>query len=169
MAWEMQLDHRMRSVDDLRSELARPKRGVTRFAADRHRELAAACDQLLAVIDDPHGFDARRRELDAEVRAHLAAEEELIIPAFQLADPEEGDALATEHARIRAALDALAATPRRAVFVRELARLVQANGEHEDLGMYRWAEQNLPAVVRRQLYTRISHWLRRAAHPMQHG
>src|SRR5512143_1282944 len=110
---------------DLRSELARPKRGLRRFAADRHRDLRAACDALLHHVDDPHRFAASLRELETALRDHLAAEEDLLIPAFQLTDPEEGDALRTEHARIRECLVEVAAdVPRRAIHLRRLGRLL---------------------------------------------
>lgn len=135
---------------------------MRRYAADRHRELRAEVDALLHLLDEPHRFAARLRELDTAVREHLAAEEDLLIPPFQLTDPEEGDALRTEHARIRECLDQIAVEdPHRATRLRRLGELLDRNSHHEDTVMYAWAEEHLPAVVRRQVYLRISHWLRR--------
>lgn len=142
----MQFDGAMHPGDDLRSELQRSRRGVRWYAADRHRALRMAVDALVHHVDEPHRFAAGLRELSAAVREHLAAEEDLLIPQFQLADPEEGDALRTEHARIREALGQITAEdPHRAAKLRRLGELFDQTSAHEDRTMYAWAEDHLPA------------------------
>ncbi len=144
----------------MHEQLARPKRGLLRYAMDRHHELLDACRDL--PVDASHWDD-----LDASLREHMAAEEELIIPAFQLTDPEQADELRTDHARIRELLDEIGAhVHRQGVHAERLRRLdaaLRAHAAREDVSLYAWAERHLPLVVRRQLVLRISHWLRRRA------
>jgi hemerythrin superfamily protein len=152
--------------EDLRSKLTRPKCGLRLFAAERHRELASAVLELTstALSEDPHVLATRWRELDEALRDHMAAEEDLIIPAYQLSEPEEADELRTEHARIRGLLDEIGVDVRGhtvdATRMSRLVELLQAHEKREDTSMYPWAERNLPRVTRRQLFVRISHWLR---------
>ncbi len=142
----------------MHEQLARPKRGLLRYAMDRHLELLDACRDLR--VDASH-WDA----LAASLREHMAAEEELIIPAFQLTDPEEADELRTEHAHLRALLDEIGEhVHRHGVHAERLRRLdttLRAHAAREDASLYAWAERHLPVVARRQLLLRISHWLRR--------
>lgn len=153
--------------EDLRSKLAKPRGGLRKFAAERHQELASACLEFtrIARSEDPHVLATRWRELDATLRDHMAAEEDLIIPVYQLTDPEEGDELRTEHARIRELLDEIGVDVEsgalEAARMHSLVELLQAHAMREDTSMYPWAERNLPLVVPRQLFVRISHWLRR--------
>jgi hypothetical protein len=157
----------MRSSDDsLRSELAKPEPGLERSVAERHHELESACLELLdrALSEDPHALATRWRDLDAALRDHMIAEEDLIIPAYQLSAPEEAVELRTEHARLRGLLDEVGADVQHnalhAERLRRLLELLHAHAKREDTSMYPWAERNLPLVARRQLYHRISHWLR---------
>jgi len=151
---------------DLRSKLTRPRRGLRLYAAERHRELASAVLELtsIALSEDPHVLATRWRELDEALRDHMAAEEDLIIPAYQLSEPEQADELRTEHARIRGHLDEIGVDVRGhtldATTMARLVELLQAHEQREDTSLYPWAERNLPLVTRRQLFARISHWLR---------
>lgn len=157
----------------LRSELARPKRGLYCFMVERHRELESECREVLGELStgDP---DARRigwPDFDAALRDHMAAEDELVLPAYQRSEPEEAVELRNEHARIRALLDSvdddiqLGATQTDSA--RQLIALLHAHAEREAASLYRWAERNLSLVIRRQWIIRLSHWLRR--HSLRHG
>jgi hypothetical protein len=151
----------------LRAALTRPTRGLCAVAAERHAELLAAFDALLRASsgDTPHELSSRWGVLDAALRDHMEAEEDLIIPAFQLTAPEEGDELRTEHAVLRKMLDEIGRDVREQGIhtgrLRRLVELLRAHAAREDAEMYPWAEHHLPVVVRRQLYVRISHWLRK--------
>ena len=149
----------------LRDALEKPKRGLRLFAAERHLELETAFEELeRACPDDPHVVAAHWRVLDAALREHLDAEEDLIVPAYQLTAPEEAVELRCEHARIRKLLDEIELDVRQRVLptrrLRDLVELLRAHAEREDASMYPWAERNLPLVVRRQLFVRIARWLR---------
>lgn len=145
-------------MDEMHARLARPKRGLAHFAVDRHHELERAC---LDLVKDP----SRWSEVEQLLRDHMLAEEELIIPAFQLTDPEEADELRTQHAQIRALIDEINTHIQRNGVHRERLRRLQAalraHAGREDAELYPWAEHHLPVVARRQLMLRISHWLRR--------
>ncbi len=154
------------SHPELRDALTKPKRGLRLFAAERHLELEAAFDALLRdrAAEDPHLLATRWRVLDAAIRDHMDAEEDLIIPGYQLTAPEEGDELRTEHARIRECLDEVFDSRIHVIRrqrLRHLLELLRAHAAREDASMYPWAERNLPLAVRRQLFVRIAHWMRR--------
>jgi hypothetical protein len=156
------------SPDDLRSRLENPKRGLRRYASERHDELARRCAELSrAAPIAAEAFAAAWHDLDVALHNHMAAEDDLIIPAYQLSDPEEAAELRTQHARIRELLVAvrasLAGHTLDAERARQLADLLAAHARREDTSMYPWAERHLPLVIRRQLFVRFSHWLRRRA------
>lgn len=147
----------------LHESLEKPKRGLRIFAVERHLDLQEGLEQLArARLDDPHALAARWRVIDVALRDHLEAEEDLIIPAYQLTSPEEADELRTEHARIRELLSEIDLDGRRHVLqpqrIRELIDLLRTHSKREDASMYPWAERNLPLAVRRQLFVRISQW-----------
>lgn len=155
-----------RADDELQSKLTRPQRGLQRFAAERHRGLMSAILALTSTArsEDPRVLATRWRELDGALRDHMAAEERLIMPAYQRSEPEEAEELRNEHARIRGLLDEIGADLReRTLDPTRMSRLVerlQAHEKREDTSMYPWTERNLPLVSRRQLFARISRWLR---------
>jgi len=149
-----------------RSSLAKPGRRLPHFVAQRHHELEAAFQDILREHGvNPHALAARWDELDAALRDHMAAEEELILPDFQLTAPEEGDALRTEHAQIRELLTAIGHDVQHhqihTARLHQLVSLLHAHARREDAALYPWAEDSLPRPVRRQLLLRIGHWLRR--------
>lgn len=152
---------------DLRAALTKLKHGLRVVAAEHHLELEAACEELLDARspDEPQAVAARWRVLEAALREHLDAEEELVIPAYQLSAPEEGGELRTEHARIRDLLDEIEQDVRhqslRADHIRALLDLLRAHSAREDASIYPWVERNLSVVARRQLFVRFAHWLRR--------
>lgn len=152
---------------NLRNALMEPSRELRRVAAERHVELVAGFENLLHApsTDEPHALAMRWRLLDAALRDHMMVEEDLIIPAYQLTAPEEGDELRTEHAKLRALLEEIGIDVREhgihSERLRHLLELLRTHAAREDASMYPWAEANLPLVVRRQLFIRISHWLRR--------
>lgn len=148
-----------------RPELVRPKRGLHCFMTERHQALEAEYRQLLeAAPDDDPGVRATRwREFVAALRDHMAAEDELILPAYQQIDRDEAAELGNEHARIAALLDEVGADLQRedlqAESTRRLLRLLGAHARREAASMYRWAERSLPLAVRRAWLVRIGDWL----------
>jgi hypothetical protein len=151
----------------LSEELRHPRAGLERSAAMRHHELEAACVDLarLAQGDQPRWLAVRWHALDTALREHMDAEERWIIPAYKITAPEEGVELRHEHARLRERLDRVSADIARGAPCNErlveLAAAFHAHGVREDASMYPWAERNVSRLVRRQMYVRVRHWLRR--------
>ena len=130
------------------SEVRSAKR---RFIVQRGHELEAACaDFLQQLATDPHTLASHWDDLDAALRDHLAAEEELLFPDYQLFAPEDGDALRTDHARIRALLhdvgDDVKHHQIHAGRLRQLVALLQAHATRENASLYVWAERSAQRV-----------------------
>lgn len=81
--------------------------------------------------------------LQARVLAHLANEEEQLLPAYAQHAPEDCAAILLEHAAIRKTLTELDVSTDlhllRADAVKELLAKLAAHAAREDAGLYRWA------------------------------
>lgn len=144
----------------------RSSRNLPELVAERHHELEAACQQFLQQLAvDPHALASKWDDFDAALRDHMAAEEDLLLPDLQPIDPQAGDELRTEHARIRDLLHAVGLDVRHHRIhtgrLRELVSLLHAHATCEDAAVYPWAQHNLSRAVQRQLLVRIDHGLRR--------
>ncbi len=111
---------------------------------DHHRRLDALLDELRATAraDDPRALCACWSRFAGELAAHLAAEEEHLIPAFAIAQPDEARALLREHAEIRKLVDELGVGVdlhllRVPTFDRLVERL-RAHARREDALFYPW-------------------------------
>ena len=151
-----------------RSSAATSARHLSQIIAERHHELEAACQDFLGQLAvDPHALAARWDDFDAVLRDHMAAEEELIFPDLQSTDPQTGEELRTEHARIRELLDALGRDVQHHRIhtgrLRELVSLLHVHAAREDTTLYPWAQRSLARAMQRELLVRIGHGLRRLA------
>ena len=68
-----------------------------------HREIEDACQAIMsaAFADEPRDLTLRWRVIERELLAHMATEEEQLLPAFQRTDPENAQWLRDDHARLR--------------------------------------------------------------------
>jgi hypothetical protein len=114
-----------------------------------HERLDALFERLLAAFHaDARGELCRLwAEFDSRLRAHLALEEEHILPEFEKIDAVEASALAHEHVRIREllteldiAIDLHLCRERTIV---DLIAMLREHAKREDSLMYRWAAANL--------------------------
>jgi Hemerythrin HHE cation binding domain len=136
-----------------------------RLSSAHNEEVERQCTDLLseALARDPQALLAHWRRLEHGVRDHMAAEEELVVPGYRIADPADARRVCAEHAQ----LTVLLATLGREVeahqigepTVRAFVAALRAHDAHEDAGMYRWASQHLAAPVRAAISTRLAQLL----------
>jgi hypothetical protein len=131
------------------------------WLARDHQRLDALFERLLAAFH----ADARGElaplwaEFDSRLRAHLALEEEHILPEFARMDPAEARALADEHVQIRKRLSELdiavdlhlASEPT----IDALIKLLRAHAKREDELMYRWAASHIEPAKQRTIVTEL--------------
>lgn len=140
--------------------------GPRLLLADHHRELESSCRGLLAHAygDDPRDLILYYRAFERATLAHLAAEEELILPLYEAHAPDDAEAIRGEHAAIRQLLFRIGIDVElhivRAETVRHLIETLQLHADREDATMYPWAQDHLPVSTRRQLFVRIGRSLR---------
>lgn len=133
---------------------------------EHHRELEAACQALLDCTygDDPRALILQYRAFEHATLDHLAAEEELILPAYMEHAPDEARVVWDEHAAIRQLLFRIGVEVElhivQAATVKQLVDALQSHAAREDAAMYAWAQDHLPLSVRRQLFVRIGRSLR---------
>lgn len=145
-------------------ELLPPRRGLQLLLPDHHRRIEAKCRELMAwaYADDPRELTARWCDLEAELRDHLAAEEEVILPGYAEHAPDDARRIRDDHARLDELLTPIGVEVElHEIRVERLRRLVDALEAHalfEDVTMYPWAQRNLPIVAQRLLLTRIGRW-----------
>ncbi len=130
--------------------------------AAHHADVERVCLGLLAdtLADDPRGLIECWRWFERAVLEHMAAEEELILPGYAVADPRDACAVVDDHARLRVLMAALGLEVElhviRATTVRALVDAMHAHAAHETLGMYRWAGRHLSPPVRAALQARLT-------------
>lgn len=122
---------------------------------DAHRAL----DEHLAEVIDAVDAGLERsalvevwRAFDHALRAHLELEETWLLPGLQASHPDEVRALRDEHIALKAWLEELDLavelhSVRAAALLAFLGNL-RAHARTEDLGIYRWADQELEPRAR---------------------
>ena len=146
-----------------------PRRRLRVLMSDHHRRMEQMCKELLACAyaDDSRDLIAQWSELERELLAHIAAEEEIILPGYAHHDPADAQRIRADHEQLRQL-----ATPigveielheARAERLRLLVAALQHHATNEDSKMYPWAAHNLPTVAQQLLVTRVSHWLNKAS------
>lgn len=140
--------------------------GPRLLLADHHRSLEAAYNALLAATyaDDPRDLVARFRIFEHAILEHVRAEEEEILPIYELYAPAEARRIREDHERIRQWLTKLGVDVElheiRLETMKELIAALRAHSTFEDKYMYPWAQLYLPLRARRTLFVRIGRSLR---------
>ena len=130
--------------------------------AEHHRAMEAACTELLGhtYADEPFELVAEYRRFEREVRAHLAAEEDLLLPRYAQHAPDDARKLLDDHEELRRLLYRIGVDVElhivRAATVDQLVARLRAHAAHEDAGLYAWAAGGLDARVRDQLRARLA-------------
>lgn len=133
---------------------------------EHHRALETACQALLAQTygDDPRDLIFHYRVFERSMLEHLAAEEELLLPAYAEHAPDDAGAIRDDHAAIRQLLLRVGVDVElhtvRVDAVKRLIETLQTHAGREDAAMYPWAQERLPLSLRRQLFVRIGRSLR---------
>lgn len=113
-----------------------------------HAEIDDAIDGLIRAYESGDHEVARTafRELDNRLMAHLAMEDDLILPAFADVDPVEAEQISLEHRAIRAKVEELVVGSdlhlTRLSAVRLLAEALRAHAKREDETLYRWIDRS---------------------------
>lgn len=115
-----------------------------------HEEINLALDRLVEAFETGDRDAARDafRELDTKLSAHLALEEEVLLPEFAELDPGEAAQIAGEHGTIRAMIDELGVGTdlhvTRVPAIRKLVETLRAHARREDALFYRWIDAHPP-------------------------
>jgi predicted amidohydrolase YtcJ len=127
------------------------------WLARDHERLDALFERLLSAFHANARSELCRlwAEFDSRLRAHLALEEEHILPEFAKVDPGEARSIAEEHVHIRRLLTELdIAVDLHLVgeqTVDALIKLLRAHARREDALMYRWAASHVEPAAQRTI------------------
>lgn len=122
-----------------------------------HEEIEQLLQDLLAAFETGERSVAASafHVFDQRLSAHLAFEDETLLPALTEIDRREADEIAAEHAAIRARVDELAIADNlhlsRATQVHALVEMLRAHAAREEQTLYRLADSlaEQPAVRHR--------------------
>jgi hemerythrin len=125
-----------------------PRGPVHELLHQDHQRLAALFDEVINAAEanvDSVTLGALWTRFDNELRAHFAAEEELVFDKVQSRHPGKIAALRATHDEIRARLREMDIEVDlhviRAPAVQALIDLLRAHAAEEDAGLYAWAEE----------------------------
>jgi len=113
-----------------------------------HAGIDEALERLIEAFatGDHEVARAAFRDFDVRLSAHLALEDEVLLPAFATVDIDEAAAIAADHRAIRAKVDELAIGSDlhlvKLPAIRRLAEDLRAHAEREDELLYPWAERH---------------------------
>lgn len=145
---------------------AGPANGPRILLADHHRGIEKAFKTLHAAVlaDDCRNIVDEFRCFERAILEHVQAEEEVILPAYELFNPKDAAVIRADHARIRDQLTTAAIETElhkmRAARLTKLIETLRAHAAHEDRHMYPWAQVHLPLSQRQMLFLRLSKSLR---------
>lgn len=127
----------------------RSPRALSAALREDHRELERTFTRLLAKFRGGDDDEMRTcwAHLEADLSAHLAAEEHVILPRFEKEHPEAAARILREHADIRAALESLGVDldlhALRAETAERFIDRLRQHAEYEDQVFYAWADASL--------------------------
>lgn len=122
-----------------------------------HREIEDACLALIAagLANEPSEIAKQWASIERKLLDHMTAEEHLVLPAYQHADPGNAQALRDQHAGLREqVLEISIAIQLHTVRLEQLRQFVAALRAHatdEESSMYRWAERHVPEDLRHRM------------------
>jgi hypothetical protein len=126
-----------------------------------HREVEKACLEIMsaALTDDPRDLALRWRTIEQQLVGHMAAEEHLLMPAFQRAEPQNAHDLRGQHAVLRDhAFEIGVAVQLHAIRCEQLQDFVEelrAHAHREQATLYRWAQDHLDIMTRQKLLAAV--------------
>lgn len=125
------------------------------MAFDRERSLEELQEFVADLeLDDRKGSLAAWHRFAQRLTQRVEIEEQLLLPPFAVACPEDAARLIAEHQTLRTTLRRLGANLElhllRAEHLRELLRLLRVDSQHAH-PLYKWAELNLDRETQQQL------------------
>jgi iron-sulfur cluster repair protein YtfE (RIC family) len=130
--------------------------------AEHHRQLDAACLDLLSTTyeDDSRELCESWRAFERSLEAHLAAEEELLIPAFAAWTPADAERLLQDHERIRRLVAKVGLEVElhviRAPTIEALLAELRRHAADEEALLYPWASRTMDPTALATLRQRIA-------------
>ena len=127
-----------------------------------HHDVERACLELKREMygDDRLALIAAWRRFEERITAHMVAEEELLLDAYGREQPDDARAIRAEHARLRSVLTPLGVECElhliRASTLERLLAFLRMHAEHEDRGLYAWADGALDANAKQALMQRLA-------------
>lgn len=140
--------------------------GPRLLLTDHHLDMEDACFALRACEceDDPRELVQRYRDFESGLLAHIETEELHVLPAYAAEEPADAVRVRAEHAALREQLVALGVeTELHVIQPHTLERFIKTlrdHARHEEVGMYPWAQINLPLLNKREIFARIGRSLR---------
>lgn len=137
--------------------------------AEHHRNLRHVGEDLMARAyeDDCFSLVAAYRAFEKQILDHMQAEEDLVLPAYGAACPDEAAAIRATHETLRRQMERTALDVElHAVRLQAIRTLLEALDEHaqlEDRTMYPWAQVHLHAAARGAIGARIVASMRQLA------
>ncbi|HEX7840304.1 MAG TPA: hemerythrin domain-containing protein [Kofleriaceae bacterium] len=138
------------------------KPSIGQILDQHHREIEDACLAILGAgfADQPRDLVKCWADIEHQLADHMAAEEHLVIPAYQRVDPENAQELRDQHARLRAqAFEIGVAIQLHTIRCEQLQQFVaelRAHARNEEASLYRWADRHLAE----EQDLRLRAWLR---------
>jgi len=138
------------------------KQPIRHVLDQHHREIEEACLAILSAgfAGEPRDLAQRWSAIEHQLADHMAAEEHLLLPAYQREDPENAQDLRDQHAWLRErAFEIGVAIQLHTVRCEQLQEFVAELRDHarnEEVSLYRWAERHLTEGQRHRLRA----WLR---------
>ena len=143
-------------------EAGTPNPPIGRILDQHHREIEDACLAILSAgfADQPRDLTQCWSDIEHQLLDHMAAEEHLLFPAYQRADPENAQDLRDQHAVLRQrAFEIGVAIQLHTIRCEQLQQFVaelRAHARNEEASLYRWADRYLGE----DSHHRLRDWLR---------
>lgn len=144
-----------------------PPVDVKALLVEDHARLEKLFSELAAAFraGDRDECAALWNRFDRSIEAHMALEEQLILPEFAKADPAEAAVVTREHVAIRASLSELGIGVdlhcTNADTIEHFLRILRDHAKREEARMYRWAQSNLHQGAQASTQARLRAVLRK--------
>ena len=139
-----------------------PDAGVRAAMMADHAGIATLFDDVVAAFrsGDRDEAAAMFAQFEQRLEAHLALEDQLLLPPLRAAHPDEVAALAEDHRKIRARLAELGVGVdlhfTRASWVAAFVDSLRAHAQREDALLYRWAAEPTAKIDTRAVLRRLA-------------